>query len=187
MCVNEARRVCLLILWLISSTQLPKDGEGDTEVLLWFHWRSCIILFSTFLQLKKMWRSFVQLRLGCLLETEASWYDWNSIVFWRILSVPGSVRNSTYGRSEFSIEFPGAVVGLLKGLSVAEACSVSPVRALKYADYCLISTGNWFLWHTVTSMRNFISLKGTRLTQLHFCWKNLIYSSCTNVFSSGRL
>lgn len=27
-CVNEARRVFLLILWLISSTRLPQDGEG---------------------------------------------------------------------------------------------------------------------------------------------------------------
>lgn len=39
------------------------------------------------------------------------------------LSVTGFVRNSKYRRAEFSTAFPGAVIGLLKGLSVAEPTS----------------------------------------------------------------
>ena len=144
MCVNEARRVCLLILWLISSTQLPQDGEGDTEVLLWFHWRSCIILPSTFLQVRK-WRSFVQLRLGCLLETEASWDDWNSIDSPHTLSVPGFVRKGKYRKPKFSIEFPGAVMGVLKSLSVAEPTSYSQSVFLSTPILVFHLCRNWVL------------------------------------------
>lgn len=36
------------------------------------------------------------------------------------LSVPGFVRNSKYRRPDFGAAFPGAVIGLLKGLSVSE-------------------------------------------------------------------
>lgn len=149
MYVNEARRVCLLILWLISSTQLPQDREGDTEVLLWFHWRSkqnllsleCIILSSTFLQ-QKNWRSFVHLRLGCLLETEASSDDRNSIVLLHTLYLPGFIRSSRYRRRpEFSIDFPVAVISLLRILSVAKPTSYAqPVDLSVMTASCVQET-----------------------------------------------
>ena len=165
MCVNEARRVCLLILWLISSTQLPQDGEGDTEVLLWFHWRSrqnlfslyCIIL--SFPQLKKS-RSFGKLRLRSLFGDRGKlrWLGSNSFSVLSVCTRTPRLRVLFVPRAAFDLLaliltcFQVKIITLQLCLSViVTACYmfIEAVSAWSLFDIYKDNIFAFFHWHYV--------------------------------------